>query len=260
MDEGIWRALSDPTRRRILDLLREQPLITGEVAASFDISRIAVMRHLDVLAGAGLVTSHKRGRERRHYVNLPPLLELSDRWASPGATGWARGLLRLREGVEAELMERAVDIAFEVSIAGSPEAVFAALTTEPGAWWGHPYLRPEASRLTLDVDLGGAMVEHWADGSALIATVTALAPDRLLALTGPFHLGLALGIATFDLRPEGEGNTIVAFSFEAVGAVEDEVAAGFETGFRDLVGQRLTALVETGKRLGLEPGPDPQGG
>ena len=42
----LWRALADSTRRRILDLLREQPRVTGEIAAQFPISRIAVMRHL----------------------------------------------------------------------------------------------------------------------------------------------------------------------------------------------------------------------
>ena len=42
----LWRALADPTRRRILDLLRERPRVTGEIAAQFPISRIAVMRHL----------------------------------------------------------------------------------------------------------------------------------------------------------------------------------------------------------------------
>src|SRR6516165_535124 len=42
----LWRALADPTRRRILDLLRERPRVTGEIAAQFPVSRIAVMRHL----------------------------------------------------------------------------------------------------------------------------------------------------------------------------------------------------------------------
>jgi len=42
----LWRALADPTRRRILDLLRERPQVTGEIPVQFPISRIAVMRHL----------------------------------------------------------------------------------------------------------------------------------------------------------------------------------------------------------------------
>ena len=56
-EDAAWRALADPTRRRILDLLREQPQTTGEIAAQFPISRIAVMRHLEVLSETGLVTS-----------------------------------------------------------------------------------------------------------------------------------------------------------------------------------------------------------
>ncbi|MGH2782406.1 MAG: metalloregulator ArsR/SmtB family transcription factor, partial [Thermoleophilaceae bacterium] len=59
----VWKALSDRSRRRILDLLRAGPATTGQVAAEFEISRIAVMRHLSVLADAGLVVSQKRGRE-----------------------------------------------------------------------------------------------------------------------------------------------------------------------------------------------------
>src|SRR5215468_6700055 len=96
----VWRALADPTRRRILDLLRERPRVTGEIAAQFPISRIAVMRHLDVLSQAGLVTSRKRGRQRWHYLNTVPLQKLHQRWADPAAAGFASALLRLHEIVE----------------------------------------------------------------------------------------------------------------------------------------------------------------
>jgi DNA-binding transcriptional ArsR family regulator len=98
----LWRALADPTRRRILDLLRERPRITGEIATQFPVSRIAVMRHLEVLSQAGLVTSRKRGRERWHYLNAVPLQKLYRRWADPAAAGFASALLRLADTVEAE--------------------------------------------------------------------------------------------------------------------------------------------------------------
>src|SRR6266852_5411649 len=88
----LWRALADPTRRRILDLLRQRPQVTGEIAAQFAISRIAVMRHLDVLSQAGLVTSRKRGRRRWHYLNTVPLQRLHRRWADPAAAGFASAL------------------------------------------------------------------------------------------------------------------------------------------------------------------------
>ena len=93
-DDGVWAALADPTRRRILDLLRERPLTTGGVAAHFPISRIAVMRHLRVLAAAGLVANRARGRERWHYLNLVSLQTIHERWSRPVASGWATSLLR----------------------------------------------------------------------------------------------------------------------------------------------------------------------
>src|SRR5579859_4892766 len=118
----LWRALADPTRRRILDLLRQRPLITGEIAAHFAISRIAVMRHLDVLSQAGLVTSRKRGRERWHYLNTVPLQQLHRRWADPAAAGFASALLRLQdtaesEGRQMESSQPTVDIALDIEIA-----------------------------------------------------------------------------------------------------------------------------------------------
>ena len=86
----LWRALADPTRRRILDRLRAGPAITGEIAAAFPISRIAVMRHLEMLAEAQLITSRKRGRERWHYLNAVPLERLYRRWAGPVEAGFDR--------------------------------------------------------------------------------------------------------------------------------------------------------------------------
>ena len=100
-----WKALSDPTRRRILDLLSVGPLTTGSVADQFDISRIAVMKHLEVLADVGLVVSRKRGRERWHHVNLAPVMRLHERWASPAAAGMASSLLQFKGTIEGPVAE-----------------------------------------------------------------------------------------------------------------------------------------------------------
>src|SRR5215831_18861356 len=177
----LWRALADPTRRRILDLLRDRPLITGEIAAQFPISRIAVMRHLDVLSEAGLVTSRKRGRERWHYLNTVPLQKLHRRWADPAAAGFSSALLRLQNTVEAEGRpmdpnQPAVDIALDIEIAGTPAAVFAALTKDIGGWWGHPFVTARATSLALEPRLGGLFTERWENGGQVIASVTGWAP------------------------------------------------------------------------------------
>lgn len=253
----IWRALADATRRRILDLLLERPRITGEIAAQFRISRIAVMRHLQVLSDAGLIVSRKRGRERRYYLNAIALQQINRRWFDPLAAGWVSGVLRLRGRVEAREPGVArdapsLDIAFDVRIEGSPGAVFNALVTDPGGWWGQPMLRPQATGLTLEPRLGGLFVEHWERGGAVLAAVTQLATDRHLELTGPFHLGLGLGLASFDLAADRDG-TLLQFSFRAFGPIDPDRAKQFSEGWRELLTRRLKTLVEQGVRLGVAP-------
>ena len=258
---SLWRALSDPTRRRILDLLRERPRVTGEIASHFDISRIAVMRHLEVLAEAELVTSHKRGRERWHYLNAVPLRRLHERWFDPVASGWASRLLRLQGTVEARgrtvrPSTPDIDVALDVTIGAAPSAVFSALTEDPGGWWGPPFLGSQAIGLTLEPRIGGLLVERWDGGGEVVAAVTGWQDDRHLKLIGPFHHGLAVGVATFHLEPTDQG-TLLRFTFRAIGAIDPEIAAAMSNGWTELVSTRLKALVETGTRLGIAADPPP---
>jgi len=253
----VWRALADPTRRRVLDLLVDGPRITGDIASHFRISRIAVMRHLGVLSDAGLVVSRKRGRERRYYLNAIPLQDIYRRWFDPQAAGWAAGMLRLRSSVEGkrtseESTKPSVDIALDIRIGGPAAGVFKALTVDVDGWWGHPMLRPQATGLTLERRLGGLFIEHWGHDGAVLAVVTQWAKDRHLELTGPFHLGLGVGVASFDLAPVSEG-TRLQFSFRAFGPIDSDLALQFSKGWTELVTRRLKALVEDGTRLGIAP-------
>jgi DNA-binding transcriptional ArsR family regulator len=257
----LWRALADPTRRRILDLLRERPRVTGEIAAQFPVSRIAVMRHLEVLAEAGLAVSRKRGRQRWHYLNTVPLQKLHRRWADPAAAGFASALLRLQGTVEAEgrhmePIRSTIDLALDIEIAGTPAAVFAALTKDIGGWWGHPFVTNRAASLALDPRLGGLFTERWENGGLVIASVTAWAQDEHLQLTGSFHMGVGVGVATFDLAESGAG-TLLQYSFRAIGVVDADLAGAMSRAFAELVGTRLKALVETGTRLGIDPDEPP---
>jgi DNA-binding transcriptional ArsR family regulator len=251
----LWRALADPTRRRILDLLRDGPAITGDIAAAFPISRVAVMRHLEVLAEAELITSRKRGRERWHFLNAIPLERLHRRWAGPVGSGFASGLLRLQDQVEAkgaavDWSRPSVDMALDVVVAGRRHVVFESITKRIGEWWGYPALDPRATGLSLEPDLGGKFVEQWGDsGGQVIATLTGLELDRHVRLTGPFHYGLALGDATFDLD-DAPGGTLLRFSFRAVGPIDPTILEDIQSGWTTLVASRLKALVETGSPEG----------
>lgn len=69
-------AIADPIRRRVLELVRDEELAAGQIAAQFDVSRPAVSRHLRVLRESGLVQERRAGRERLYRADPAPLAEL----------------------------------------------------------------------------------------------------------------------------------------------------------------------------------------
>ena len=86
-DGDVFKALADPTRRKILDELAERDGQTlFEICSRLTmkhrlgLSRQAISQHLEVLIGAGLVTSHREGRYKFHYIDTGPLQRLTDRW------------------------------------------------------------------------------------------------------------------------------------------------------------------------------------
>ena len=95
-DTAVWKALADPTRRRILDHLSERERTTGELALLFpSITRIAVMKHLSVLEAADLVKVRRAGRNRWNHINPIPLQRIHERWLSRHVSSVALRLLRL---------------------------------------------------------------------------------------------------------------------------------------------------------------------
>jgi len=99
--DAVWKALSDPTRRSILDLLRQGPRTTTEIVAAFPhLSRFGVMKHIDVLRAADLVQTREEGRQRVNSLNAAPIRKIYERWVSPYEDLWADNLLRLKEDIE----------------------------------------------------------------------------------------------------------------------------------------------------------------
>lgn len=77
----VWKALSDPTRRNVLDLLRDGPRTTGDICARFrSLSRFAVMKHLRILEQTRLVVPRRQGRFRWNHLNPDPILRLEREW------------------------------------------------------------------------------------------------------------------------------------------------------------------------------------
>lgn len=99
---AVFTALSNHTRRQILDLLTAHPGLTIKAVAShFPISRIAVMKHLAALEAADLVISQKHGRERHLYFNPVPIQQIYDRWTDQYSSFWASRMTDIQAGVEA---------------------------------------------------------------------------------------------------------------------------------------------------------------
>jgi uncharacterized protein YndB with AHSA1/START domain/DNA-binding transcriptional ArsR family regulator len=100
--DAIFKALSDETRRLLLDRLRARDGQTlTELEAATGLTRFGVMKHLKVLEAAGLVLTHKAGRFKYHYLNGAPLQQLVDRWLEPlTQQPLARAMLDLKTGLE----------------------------------------------------------------------------------------------------------------------------------------------------------------
>ncbi|RWB01406.1 MAG: ArsR family transcriptional regulator [Mesorhizobium sp.] len=79
--DKVFKALGDPTRRRLLDLLSEQNGQTlSQLCDHLDMARQSATQHLDLLEAANLVSTVKRGREKLHFINPVPLHEVYERW------------------------------------------------------------------------------------------------------------------------------------------------------------------------------------
>ena len=89
--DGIFRALSDPTRRRVVERLNRSPASVSELAQPFDMALPSFIEHLRVLEGCGLVHSQKTGRVRTYQL-APEPLKLAENWLAEQRTLWERRL------------------------------------------------------------------------------------------------------------------------------------------------------------------------
>ena len=99
--EATFQALSDPTRRAVLDLLRRGAQPAGQIAAVFPVSRPAISKHLRQLRRARLVVESRRGRHRYYQLNAAPLRAV-DSWLQEYRKFWQMNLSNLKHFVEQE--------------------------------------------------------------------------------------------------------------------------------------------------------------
>src|SRR5690242_5009646 len=138
MDE-VFRALGDPSRRRLLDSLNARNGQTlRELCAGLDMARQSVSKHLSVLEAANLVTTVRRGREKLHYLNAAPINDIGERWITRYDRGRVRVLADLRHALEVGPIVERPSFVYTTYIRTTPERLWEALT-DPAfteRYWG----------------------------------------------------------------------------------------------------------------------------
>src|SRR5262245_26763145 len=133
MDE-VFRALADPSRRRLLDSLNARNgQSLRELCAGLDMARQSVSKHLAVLEAANVVTTIRRGREKLHYLNAEPINAIAERWIGRYHREQVRALAELKTALEQESM-----FTYTTYIHTTPERLWQALT-DPAftrRYWG----------------------------------------------------------------------------------------------------------------------------
>jgi uncharacterized protein YndB with AHSA1/START domain/DNA-binding transcriptional ArsR family regulator len=260
-DDVVFRALADPSRRRLLDSLNARNGQTlRELCAGLDMARQSVSKHLDILEAANLVTTVRRGREKLHYLNAGPINEIGERWITRYDRPRVEALADLKRALE-DPMDKP-SFVYTTYIRTTPEELWQALT-EPAftrRYWG----------LTFETD--------WQPGSTMTWQqfgITNADPEQVVLEADPYtrlsytwhtmtpELMERVGIDADTIRElVTEPRSQVTFSLERQGDLVKltVIHDGLGDQTRSLISQgwpsvlsNLKTLLETG-----EPLPDPR--
>ena len=101
--DAIFRALADPSRRKLLDRLHQKNGQTlGDLCRGLNMTRQAVAKHLGILRKANLVSWKREGRERLHFINPVPINEIAERWINKFEVPHLRALSNLKKKLEGD--------------------------------------------------------------------------------------------------------------------------------------------------------------
>ena len=259
--QQIWHALSDPTRRNLLDRLASGPCTTSTLCEGAPMSRFGIMKHLGVLEETGLVIARRQGRFRYNYLNVAPLRALQARWLSPQgerAAVFAEGIGRVaREASipEAEMNFAAIaEVALDWTIEAPLQRVWRSLIDGIDDWWPVEHRAGDkGSAFRFDAELGGKVQELNPDGGGVVwYTVIAMAPRRSIDLSGNLaarYGGPATSLLHVELTPAAtEDATILKLTDSVFGRVGPQLRSSLSSGWQAIVGVGLKNFAEGAKR------------
>jgi DNA-binding transcriptional ArsR family regulator/uncharacterized protein YndB with AHSA1/START domain len=243
--DAVFKALADPTRRQLLDSLRDKAGQTlTELEQGLGMTRFGVMKHLKVLEEAKLVTSRKEGRFKYHYLNASPIQEVADRWIAPYQKPFARYALNLKAMLEtSEIMSDKPNFVIETYIRTTPKALWDAIVN-PEMTAQYYY----NGRVQPDLRVGGRFYYLDQAGEVnLDGEVIEVIPEKKLVTTFKARWAPqgAITRVQYEIEQVGDACKLTLTHFDAAAA-----QAGVESGW-PMILAGLKTLLETGKPLNL---------
>lgn len=261
MDDEVFRALADGSRRRLLDRLNERNGQTlHELCVGLEMTRQSVSKHLAVLEAANLVSSQRRGREKLHFLNPEPINAIAERWMTRYDRARAGALSDLKQALEQRQMENV--FVYTTYIRTTPEELWTALT-DPAftkRYWGVSLYSEWTVGSTVTWELEGITM---ADPSQVV-----LVADRPKTLSYTWHKITPEFIKAFGDDQEwgrkaaAERRSKVTFEIEPIAALSkltvthDDFDAGslilegVSQGWPPIIAS-LKSLLETGEPLSM---------
>jgi uncharacterized protein YndB with AHSA1/START domain len=198
--DDVFRALADPTRRRLLDeLFRQDGQSLSALEERFSMTRFGIMKHLKQLEAAGLVVTRRRGREKLHFLNPVPIRLVHDRWVSKYAEPWAATLSQLKAR-----LEHPMEKVFEIYIKTTPDRLWEAITD---------------SDIRAKYNFGAGVKGDWTPGSRLEMSHPKgglLGEGEVLEIEPPHRLVHTM-TALWSDDVKNEGPSRVTWEIEPVG-------------------------------------------
>jgi len=245
--DAVFKALADPTRRRLLDeLFKRDGQTLSALERRLPMTRFGVMKHLRVLEEANLVVTKRRGREKLHFLNPVPIRLVHDRWVSKYAEPWAAKLSGLKKRLEETTMEKV----FEIYIRTTPERLWQAITSND--------MRSQYSfgaEISSEFTPGSRFEMRAPDGSGLLGEGENLEvepPRRLVQTMVPLwsaeirHEGPSR--ITWEIEPRGEVCRLTVTHDQIREGANEEVYGGWP-----MLLSSLKSLLETGEAIDFRP-------
>lgn len=248
-EHDVFRALADESRRILLDaLIGEDGQTLAELCTHLpSMTRFGVMKHLQILEEATIITTRKVGREKHHYLNPVPIQEIYDRWVSKFSRQWSQTLTALKYTLESEVMNDKPAHVQQIFIRTTPEELWKALTD---------------SKMTRMYFFACTIESDWTPGSPYTmrdSTGSIGVTGTVLEIDPPKRL-----VTTFRAHWAGEDETtpetVVTYEIEQLGATckltlthsgliaGNPMHEGFKEGWAQILSS-LKTLIETGQPL-----------